>query len=144
MGEPALFHRRASVAECIGSGGQPGELKHLSTLRKRKQSGPCEREPFVGAKRDFLSSGERNGSSPNQSSDDGWGCGASHAECRNGRDSRSGLERPIGEGKNPVGEILSAPRRTPSTAGHGEPRGKQGGPPPKAKYSLATDSAPVP
>src|SRR5690554_1912193 len=65
MGEPALFHRRASVAECIGSGGQPGELKHLSTLRKRKQGGPCEREPFVGAQSDFLSSGERNGNSPN-------------------------------------------------------------------------------
>ena len=34
--------------------GRPGELKHLSTLRKRKKI-------F-----DFLSSGERTGKSPNQ------------------------------------------------------------------------------
>ena len=32
----------------------------------------------------------------------------------------------------------------PSTAGHVKPRGNQGGPPPKAKYYLATDSEQVP
>ena len=31
-----------------------------------------------------------------------------------------------------------------STAGHEESRGKQEGPPSKAKYSLMTDSEPVP
>ena len=31
-----------------------------------------------------------------------------------------------------------------STAGHEEPGGKQGGPPPKAKYRPATDSGQVP
>jgi hypothetical protein len=31
-----------------------------------------------------------------------------------------------------------------STAGHVKPRGKLGGPPPKAKYFLATDSEQVP
>jgi len=35
-------------------GSEPGEVKHLSTLRKRNQ-------------RDSLSSGERNGNSPNHS-----------------------------------------------------------------------------
>ena len=39
----------------------------------------------------------------------------------------------------------SRPRdAVPSTAGHEEPGGKQGGPPPKAKHSPATDSGPVP
>jgi hypothetical protein len=33
---------------------------------------------------------------------------------------------------------------SPSTAGHEEPCGNLGGPSPKAKYSLATDSEPVP
>ena len=45
--------RMSSSAEYIGGRGQPGELKHLSTLRKRKQS-------------DSLSSGERKGISLNQ------------------------------------------------------------------------------
>ena len=58
--------------------------------------------------------------------------------------SRRGLERPIKEGNDPVGESLSQPSGIPSTAGHEKPRGNQGGPPPKAKYSLATDSELVP
>ena len=33
---------------------------------------------------------------------------------------------------------------TPSTTEHMKFRGNPGGPPPKAKYSLATDSEPVP
>ena len=58
--------------------------------------------------------------------------------------SRIGLERPIREGNNPVGERVKRAGGIPSTAGHEKPRGKQGGPPPKAKYSLATDSEQVP
>jgi hypothetical protein len=54
------------------------------------------------------------------------------------------LERPAIKGNSPVTEIRSSPRRILSTAGHVKPRGKLGGPPPKAKYSLATDSEPVP
>lgn len=63
---------------------------------------------------------------------------------REDRLSRSGLERPGTEGKTPVGEKLIGPERIPSTTGHVEPRGNPGGPPPKAKYSLATDSERVP
>lgn len=54
------------------------------------------------------------------------------------------LERSAREGNSPVAKNLFPPRRTLSTAGHVKPRGKLGGPPPKAKYSLATDSEPVP
>jgi hypothetical protein len=55
------------------------------------------------------------------------------------------LESPIEEGDNPVGER----RRSflvgfPSTAGHVKSCGNSGGPLPKAKYSLVTDSEPVP
>ena len=51
MGKPAWGNACAAWDEHIVSGGEPGELKHLSTRRKRN---------------DFPSSGERKGSSPNQ------------------------------------------------------------------------------
>ncbi len=37
-GETPSGEPRRSLAECIGQGGKPGELKHLSTPRKRKQT----------------------------------------------------------------------------------------------------------
>ena len=55
-----------------------------------------------------------------------------------------GLERPAIEGDSPVGDMLLAPTGTLSTAGHEKSRGKLRGPSRKAKYSLATDSEPVP
>ncbi len=51
------------------------------------------------------------------------------------------MEIPAREGKSPVGEIVNERAETQSTAGHEESGGKQGGPPPKAKYDLVTDSA---
>ena len=36
MGKPVRRHGRTSAAEYIGGRGERGELKHLSTLRKRK------------------------------------------------------------------------------------------------------------
>ena len=50
MGKPAWGHARASAGEHIACRREPGELKHLSTRRKRNDS---------------LSSGERKGKSPN-------------------------------------------------------------------------------
>ncbi len=38
MGKPGLGNTGSSCAEYIGAGGKPGELKHLSTPRKRKQT----------------------------------------------------------------------------------------------------------
>ncbi len=52
-GETRLSKPQPLHVESIGMQGEPGELKHLSTRRKRK-------------KIDFLSSGERKGKSPNR------------------------------------------------------------------------------
>ena len=49
-----------------------------------------------------------------------------------------------GEGKSPVVETSFPPEWILSTAGHEKSRRKLGGPSPKAKYSLVTDSEPVP
>ncbi len=69
--------------------------------------------------------------------------GRNRAALRCGREvtnplgSQTALERPARDGDSPVGDT----ERTswiacPSTTGHVEPRGKLGGPPSKAKYSL--------
>ncbi len=51
-GETHLGKPKISLSEYIGQGGERRELKHLSSARKIKRS-------------DSLSSGERNGNSPN-------------------------------------------------------------------------------
>ena len=43
-------------------------------------------------------------------------------------------------GDSPVGEMKDTQAVLQSTTGHEKSRGKQGGPPPKAKYYLVTDS----
>jgi hypothetical protein len=50
------------------------------------------------------------------------------------------LERSAAGSESLVIEKQLALVPTPSTAGHVEPGGKLGGPPPKAKYYLVTDS----
>jgi len=52
-GKPGEGHASSSLTESIGEGGRPGELKHLSTPRKRKKAIDC------------VSSGERKRKSPN-------------------------------------------------------------------------------
>ena len=54
--------------------------------------------------------------------------------------SRRGLERHTAEGKGPVDEIEHTPRWHQSSTKHEEFGVKPGGPPPKPKYSLVTDS----
>ena len=57
----------------------------------------------------------------------------------------NGLEKPTIEGDSPVGKIHQTSWIDfPSTTGHVEPCGNSGGPSPKAKYYLTTDSEPVP
>ena len=57
----------------------------------------------------------------------------------------NGLERPTIEGESPVRKIYQTSWNSlPSTAGHEEPCGNLGGPSPKAKYYLVTDSGLVP
>jgi hypothetical protein len=59
--------------------------------------------------------------------------------------SRRVLERLTIDGDSPVGERgLSLWADVPSTAGHVKSCRNPGGPPSKAKYSLVTDSEPVP
>ena len=54
------------------------------------------------------------------------------------------LERPAKEGESPVNETSHTPMSILSTAEHVKFRRNPGGPSPKAKYSLVTDSEPVP
>jgi hypothetical protein len=54
------------------------------------------------------------------------------------------MERLSIERDRRVGEILKGPRGIPSTTGHVRSCGNPGEPSPKAKYSLMTDSEPVP
>ena len=96
-----------------------------------------------GRTRDSLSSGERTGKSPNHASCV-WGCRASKCGVRNCIYSRTTLGRSATEGESPVGEIGAAPWRYLSRAGHEKPCLNLGGPPSKAKYETATDSAEVP
>ena len=58
--------------------------------------------------------------------------------------SRIDLERSAVVGKSPVGENDCTPMSILSTAEHEKFRRNPGGPSPKAKYSLVTDSEPVP
>ncbi len=60
MGKPGRGHARSSRREFIAAGSERGEVKHLSTRRKRNY-------------RDSLSSGERTGISPNQDHSGGPG-----------------------------------------------------------------------
>ena len=53
------------------------------------------------------------------------------------------LERLAKEGDSPVFENCRGPRGIPSTIGHVKSDGNPGGPSPKAKYSLVTDSEQV-
>ena len=53
--------------------------------------------------------------------------------------NRRCLESHTEEGKGPVGETEEKFEWIQSTTGHVLPGGKQGGPPPKAKYYLLTD-----
>ena len=53
--------------------------------------------------------------------------------------SRRHLESCTEEGESPVGETEKSKDMIQSTTGHEKSCGKQGGPPPKAKYYLVTD-----
>jgi hypothetical protein len=122
--------RPSPAGERIARGGAPGELKHLSTPRKREHP---------------RSSGERNGASPNRHRakaaavavaglQEGPDRSAGRSgSCRKRAPTRRALERPAGGGESPVGERRASPGPILSTAGHVESGRKPGGPPPKAK-----------
>ena len=111
MGKPAQAQPWAPAAESIGGRGERGELKHLSTLRKRDYS---------------PSSGERKGSSPNLH---GFGYAgvvgpdAARQGVTNPVSSRTALERPTTAGDSPVDERIRTPSVFLSTTGHANPVG---------------------
>ncbi len=98
MGQPGARNGASSVGQYITYGGAPGELKHLSTPRKR----------------DSLSSGERKGISPNHIHVKAFkrcGCGVAGPDMdelkivrKSRKPSRRRLERRDIEGNIPVGE----------------------------------------
>jgi hypothetical protein len=108
MGQPSAGNSALSVGQYITYGRAPGELKHLSTPRKR----------------DSLSSGERKGNSPNHIHAKafmrcGYGVvgpvvGEVKIARRSSKPSRRRLERRDIEGKIPVDErpraLLPAPK----------------------------------
>jgi hypothetical protein len=56
--------------------------------------------------------------------------------------NRSPLESGARAGDSPVGDSASGPIRYPSRVGHVKPGLNLGGPSPKAKHSMTTDSEP--
>ena len=87
-GETHMSKPHVPYTESIGIRRDPGELKHLSSRRKRKK--------II----DVLSSGERKGQSPNQCACTlGFGLQNSFSII-----SRTVLERPARDGESPVSE----------------------------------------
>jgi hypothetical protein len=86
-GNPAEM---STYSESIAVCGEPGELKHLSSRRKRK-------------KFDFQSSGERNGKSPNPTSTEAGGCGLAYVISQT---ELKRLEKRAIEGDSPVSERM--------------------------------------
>ena len=124
-GDPAPEH--------IGRGRQPGELKHLSTPRKRNQ---IEIPLVVASER-----GPRanlGGPSPPGV------VGPSISPVTKAKRSGTAWEGRRNRVRAPYADRIAPARRHPSTAGHVKPGGKLGGPPSNPEYSPVTDSAPVP
>ncbi len=118
-----------AYAESIGICGQPGELKHLSTRRKGKQH--C----------DSPSSGERKGISPNRQACLPGLWGPSHGVIKPPANRIRWKAEPQ-RVTVPYVKVERSPTVSPSRSGHVESGLNPGGPSPKAKYSLATDSEP--
>ena len=109
-------------------GSQRGELKYLSTLRKRNQ-------------RDSVSSASETGTAQTYS---GNSIGVVGPRYETEIDSRTQLGSWIKEGDNPVDEIETSPSGILSITGHLKSCENLGRPWSKAKYYLLTDSELVP
>ena len=126
MGQPGVANTAPFQTEFIGSEGERGEVKHLSTPRNRNQS---EIPSVVASER-----GRAQTAGSNTCRVVGLPQG-SPGKLPNRWCSRRFLERTTKEGESPVSETpRSSWRQFPSTAGHVKPRGKLGRPFSKAKY----------
>ena len=139
MGEPS---RRGPATRICG--GQPGELKHLSTPRRGNQdetprvaasergpaqTGACVQRARVAAP--GLRARVAGGRAP-------------PAGVTKRRASGSAWEGAPQRVRAPYAEPAASRPAAPSTAGHVKPGGKQGGPPSKAEHLPVTDSGRVP
>ena len=127
-GNPAVWRTVIHIVLC---GGEPRELKHLSTGRKRKQNVI----PPVAASERGIAQTVRVSLRVR-----GCRCGAKAYM----RGERNVLESSSAEGERPVREASSGASRYLSSAGHVEPRVNPAGPSAKAKHSPETDSEQVP
>ena len=128
MGKPRGFGPYL-FPEFIGIGGATRGIETSKYPEERKSN----ETPLVAAS-------ERGIAQTNFSSE-GWGCRTNGR----GADVRgSGLERPTTGGDSPVPEDVKLDSWHLSTTGHVKSGGNLGGPPSKAKYSMSTDSEPVP
>ena len=144
MGEPGGGYAPPSAPESIGC---------ARTTRGTETSKYPEEEKSTEIPRVAAS---ESGPSPNLRTRIAWRrCGAGVAgpgavgapdppSSDKGRCERNGMERPAAAGESPVREAPPLDPRSPSTAGHVKPGGKQGGPPSKAEHSPMTESGRVP
>ncbi len=129
MGQPNRVNPLLSLTEYIGQGSKPAELKHLSRRRKRNlMRFPEQRR----AKRDKAQTKFFRI----------WGCRTNNIDLEI-------LVEYAWKGKRyrviaPQTKDLTRQSWHLSRAGHVKPGLNLGGPPSKAKYSLMTDSEPVP
>lgn len=110
-----------------GCPSQRRELKHLSTCRKRK-------------KIDFPSSGERTGNSLNRFASAKRGRGACHSGVTKLPVRRIHWKVDPQRVTDPYPKAVQTPGEYPSRSTHVECGLNLGGPSPKAKYYLTTDS----
>src|SRR5579884_4010499 len=127
MGQPARRRRRAPAAECIG---RPGGTGGTETSQYPEEQESSER-PAVAASDPGRA---QTGPPPTGRR---RGCRARPGLVPRGRRGHqpNALGRAAGAGESPVGDGPPAAWvGYLSTAGHGESRGKLGGPPSKANY----------
>ena len=131
-GYPNGATRRRRLRHLPNGRGEPGELKHLSTRRKRKQTSDC------------ASSGERTRTSPNRRRGNA-SCGVV-GPSTNEQSEVSGTVWKVGPQrvKAPYAKTYGHRRRHLSKPGHEKSWPNPRGPSRKAKYYRETDSEPVP
>ena len=109
-GETRMSRPHASIRQSITYGREPGELKHLSTRRKRKKYSI----PSVAAS-------ERGRAQTVMRASRGSDCIMGSA-----KDRRTVLGKPAREGESPVSEVLSSPAGSRVPRDTGNPVGMRG------------------
>src|SRR4029079_8466250 len=157
MGQPTASHVAVSRAECIGAWKPTGGSEPSQYPQEEKAIAIPSVAASESGKDQTIQgqAGERAAPKPTQVQAVRRGMGGVVGCCSTRlppirgvtkhQPSRRSLERAAIAGDSPVSERLGDSLAVlPSTTGHEKPCGNPGGPSPKAKYSSATDSEPVP